>query len=73
MASSALRCPNCNSTFTHVRLEDTFENFFWAPKTNVPRPMVNQLIIRIADTLTGISNLIGYTKLRQRTSRRERA
>jgi len=36
MASWALRCPNCNSTFTHAPLEDTFANFFWAPKPVFP-------------------------------------
>jgi len=36
MASWVLKCPNCNSGFTHSQVEDTLENFFLASKPTFP-------------------------------------
>jgi len=36
MASWALRCSNCTSTFTHAPVEDTLENLFLAAKPTFP-------------------------------------
>ena len=36
MASWALRCPNCHSTFTHAPVEDPLQNLFLGPKPTFP-------------------------------------
>jgi DNA-directed RNA polymerase subunit RPC12/RpoP len=36
MASWALRCPNCNTTFTHALVEDTLANFYFPAKPTFP-------------------------------------
>ena len=36
MAGWALRCPNCNCTFTHASVEDTLANFYFPPKPTFP-------------------------------------
>jgi DNA-directed RNA polymerase subunit RPC12/RpoP len=36
MASWGLRCPNCNSTFTHSQVEDTLANFYIPAKPTFP-------------------------------------
>jgi DNA-directed RNA polymerase subunit RPC12/RpoP len=36
MAAWALRCPNCNSKFTHAPVEDTIQNFYLPVKPTFP-------------------------------------